>query len=110
MSLEEVIIDNLGKIAAKDILVYDTKERSPFYDEMVIATVDSQRQADAVVAYLEEDCNKYNYTLRKVEGRGSSWVLVDCNIIIVSIFTKEERENFAIEKIYMDTPCREIKI
>ena len=109
MSLEEVIISNLDRISARDILIYDTKERSPFYDEMILATVDSQRQADAVIAYIEEDCIKNNYTLRKVEGRGSSWVLVDCNSIIVSIFTKEEREHFAIEKIYRDTPCREIK-
>lgn len=109
MSLEEVIVSNLERVAAKDILVYDTKERSPFYDQMILATVDSIRQADSVIAYIEEDCMKEGFSLRKVEGRGSSWVLVDCNSVIVSIFTKEEREHFFIEKIYMDTPCTEIK-
>ena len=108
MSLETIIVDCLEKVSAKDILIYDTRERSPFYDSMVIATVDSQRQADAVISYIEDDCMKNKFELRKVEGRGSSWVLVDCNSVIVSVFTKEEREHFQIEKIYMDVPCKAI--
>ena len=108
MSLEEVIIDCLEKVNAKDILVYDTKERSQFYDKMVLASVDSARQATSVISYIEDECAKNNFDVRSIEGRESPWVLIDCHDVIVSIFTKEEREHFAIEKIYMDVPVKKI--
>ena len=108
MTLEEVIIDCLEKVNAKDILIYDTKERSPFYDEMVLASVDSSRQASSVISYIEDECAKNGFSVRSIEGRESAWVLIDCYSAIVSIFTKEEREHFAIEKIYMDVPVKKI--
>ncbi|MGM9969369.1 MAG: bis(5'-nucleosyl)-tetraphosphatase (symmetrical) YqeK [Anaeroplasma sp.] len=109
MILEEIIIENLGKVKAKDILVYDTKERSPFYEKMILCSVDSERQATSAVSYIAEEAEKNAFKIRSVEGQNTSWVLIDCYNIIVSIFTREEREHFAIEKIYMDVPCKEIK-
>ncbi len=51
MQLTEIIYDCLGKVKATDILEYDMKERSPFFDTMILASVDSERQASAVVNY-----------------------------------------------------------
>ena len=41
MNLEESIVEALGKVKAYDIISIDTKEKSPFYDEMVVASVSS---------------------------------------------------------------------
>lgn len=109
MTLEEVLLDSLSHVNAKDIIIYDMKGRSPFYDEMILATVDSLRQASAVISYIEDETKEHNYSIRNIEGRDSSWVLIDCNDIIISIFTKEERMHFALEKIYMDIPKRIIE-
>ena len=38
MNLREIVIDSLGKVKAKDVLIYDMKGFSPFFDEMVLAT------------------------------------------------------------------------
>lgn len=108
MTLEEVLVDNLEKVNAKDILVYDTKERSPFYDTMILASVDSERQATAAISYIKDSCSQNGFDVRSIEGMNSPWVLIDCYNAIVSIFTKEERNHFAIEKIYMDVPCKKI--
>lgn len=108
MTLEEVLLDCLSHVNAKDIIVYDMEGRSPFYDKMIIATVDSQRQATAVISYIEDETTQNNYQIRSIEGRDTSWVLVDCNDIIISIFTSEERAHFALEKIYMEIPSRKI--
>ena len=40
MNLREIILDCLGKVKAKDVLVYDMKGFSPFFDEMVLAIRD----------------------------------------------------------------------
>lgn len=108
MTLREIVLDCLGKIKAQDILDYDMKGYSPFFDEMFLASVDSQRQATAIVNYLKEACAQEQYPVRGIEGENSTWVLIDLNSIIVSIFTKEEREYFSLEKIYLDIPCKKI--
>ncbi len=108
-SLEELIIDNLGRVKASNIIVYDAKERSPFYDKIVIASVDSIRQCSAVIRYLIDDLAIHNYKIRSVEGKDTAWVLVDCFDIIVSIFQKEERDHYDIDKVYMDYPKKLIE-
>lgn len=108
MTLREIVLDCLGKIKASDILDYDMTSASPFFDEMIIASVDSLRQASAIVGYIKDACAKENYKVRGIEGENTSWVLLDLNSIIVSIFTKEEREYFSLEKIYLDIPCKKI--
>lgn len=108
MSLREIILENLAKIKAVDILDYDTRGFSPFFDEMILASVDSERQASAIIGYLKEDCSKEGFSIRGIEGEGTEWVLVDLNDVIVSIFTKEERERLSLEKIYLDRPCKKI--
>ena len=104
MTLEEVIIECLGKVKAHDIVIYDTKDKSPFYDKMIIASVSSDRQASGILNYLEEMLIENNYKIRNVEGKESSWVLIDMYDIILSIFTDSEREFFDIDKIYMEYP------
>lgn len=104
MTLNEIILDCLAKVKAEDILEYNTAEKSPFYDTMILASVSSDRQATAVISYIEEETAKNGFKVRHVEGANSTWVLIDCYSTIVSIFTKEERANFALEKLYMETP------
>ena len=109
MTLEEIILECLGKVKAHDILVYNMKERSPFYDEMILCSVDSERQATAAISYLKDEVSKGGYNIRNVEGANTPWVIVDCYDTVVSIFTKEEREHFSLEKIYMEIPCKKIE-
>ena len=100
--LKNIIVDCLSKVKAKDAICYNMKGYSPFYDEMIIATVDVERQATAVIGYIEEEISKAGYKLRSIEGANTSWVLIDCYDIVVSIFTKEERNNFQLEKLYLE--------
>ena len=106
MNFEEVIVNALGKVKATNIIAFDTKEKSPFYDEMIVASVSSLRQATAVTTYLKEDVEEAGFKVRSIEGRETGWVIVDCYDILVSVFTEEEREHFNIEKIYLDVPSK----
>ena len=109
MNLEEILIDCVKKVRGENICIYDMLNRSPFYDKMIIASVDSLRQANAVTGYIEEAFKDTNFKIRNVEGGNTSWVLIDCYDIILSVFTKEEREHFSIDKIYMDYPVKKIE-
>ncbi len=108
MNLEEILIDCVQKVNGNNILVYDMEGRNPFYDKMILASVGSQRQADAIVSYIEDAVKNTEYNIRHIEGVNSPWVLIDCNSIILSVFTNEERNHFQIEKVYMDYKSRRI--
>ena len=109
MSLEGVIVDSIGRVKASNITIYDTKEKSPFYDEMIIASVDSVRQCSAAIRYLVDDLALHNYKIRAVEGKDTPWVLIDCYDIVLSIFQRDERSHYDIDKVYMDYPKRIIE-
>lgn len=40
MTIREIVLSSLGKVKAEDIIDYDMKGYSPFYDEMILASVD----------------------------------------------------------------------
>lgn len=104
MELLDKIKEALDKVKATDIITYDMREHSPFYDYFMLATVSSSRQTGAIKSYIEEFFKDTPFKIRSVEGEGTDWVLVDCYDVILSIFTKEERERLEFEKIYMDYP------
>ena len=109
LSLEEIIYYNLGKVKATNIIAYDTKEKSPFYDKLIIASVDSVRQCSAIIRYLVDDLALNDYKIRSIEGKDTPWVLVDCYDIVLSIFQRDERSHYDIDKIYMDYPKKVIE-
>lgn len=104
LKIEDVITESLKKVKAKNIVIYNSEGRNPFYDKIIISSVDSQRQCNAAIKYIGEDLSINNYKVRSIDGKDSSWVLIDCFDAIVSIFEKEERTHFDIDKLYMDYP------
>ncbi|MDE7161250.1 MAG: RsfS/YbeB/iojap family protein, partial [Anaeroplasmataceae bacterium] len=66
MTLKEIVYDCLGRVKAEDILEYDMKGFSPFFDTMVLASVDSERQASAGVSYIEEEATEAGFTVRGI--------------------------------------------
>lgn len=102
MKLLKTIIESLDKVKARNINIYDMEGISPLFDYMVIATIDSNRQADAATHYLKDDLAKEGFEVKNVEGKNSAWVLVDCYDVLVHVFTDEERAHYSLERIYMD--------
>lgn len=110
--LEEDNLENLKKIVesvddakVKDIKVYETKNITPLFDYVVIATATSPRQMNAVVDHLKDDSSKKGFMIRGIEGvSGGLWVLVDLQEVLVNIFTEEEREKYALDKMWKDLP------
>lgn len=93
------IYDLLEKIDARDIKIYDVKNSSPFFDYILIATTDSERQADAFASYLKKD---ESLDVKNVEGKETSWLLCDLKDVLVHVFTQQDRENYALDKLYLD--------
>ena len=104
----KIVKEALEKIKATNLKFYDLKEVSPFSDYSVVATIDVDRQGNACVTYLEDFAKEGKIKIRNVEGRDSTWILIDLYDIILHLFTKEERANYDLDSLYMDIPQLDI--
>lgn len=103
------IYEVVEKVNAKDICVYETKNNTPFFDYVIIATVASDRQLNAVASNIKEDGAKYGYDIRGAEGvNGGEWVLVDARDVLVNVFTKQAREHYDLDRIWKNLPKVEL--
>lgn len=99
----EVIVEALESVNLKDIEVYDMKEKSPFYDYLIISSATSDRQLQAAISHIQKDLAENDFPHPRVEGKNSnSWVLIDAKDIVVNVFTKEEREYYNLEKMLVE--------
>ncbi len=103
-TLKEVVTEVLGKIKAQHVICYDMRGYSPFYDEMILCTVQALPQSTAAVRYMKEECDKNGFAVRSIEGVDTPWVIIDCYSLVCCLFTEEERQRFALDKLYLDLP------
>jgi ribosome-associated protein len=104
MELLELIKDALDKVKATDVKIYDLRGISPLCDFTVVATVDVARQANAVIDYLNLEERNQKLKIRNVEGRETTWILLDLYDVILHVFTPEERKNFDLDRLYLNIP------
>ena len=95
------IIKSLDKAVVSDVLVYDMKEKTPFYDYSIICSVNTSRQGMAAVDYIRDDAEKLGLWVRGYDSSpDSGWYLVDLNEIVVHIFVGEERQRYNLDSMY----------
>ena len=99
----EVIVEALESVNLSKIEVYDMREKSPFYDYLVISSATSDRQLQAAITHITNDLAEHKFEHPRVEGKNSnSWVLIDAKDIVVNVFTTEEREYYNLEKMLVE--------
>ena len=55
----QIVIDVLNKINAKEIKIYDTRDVTPFFEYLIIATASTNRQMNSLASYLKEASAKF---------------------------------------------------
>ena len=93
------IIEQLEKVKAKDIKVFNLKDISPFYDYFIIATA-TERQSNAAINYIKKALEEHE--IRHSEGKGGSWLLMDCYDLIVHIFDENTRQFYQFDQRLME--------
>ncbi|HEX9999080.1 MAG TPA: ribosome silencing factor [Actinoplanes sp.] len=92
---------------AQDIVVIDVGEQLAITDAFVIASASNERQVAAIVDAVEEallDLPEKAKPLRREGERQGRWVLLDYVDIVVHIQHAEEREFYALDKLWKDCP------
>ena len=80
-------------------------EQLPLTDVFVIASAPTERQVGAIVDEVEDRLRELGSKPIRREGeREGRWVLIDFGDIIVHVQHEEEREYYALERLWKDCP------
>ncbi len=92
---------------AEDVVVIDVGDQLVITDAFVIASAPNERQVLAIVDAIEEQLLQLPEkakAVRKEGERAGRWVLLDYNDIIVHVQHSEEREFYALDRLWKDCP------
>ena len=79
----------------------DLAEQSVIADYFVIADGATAQQVKSMADYLEEGMDKLQLRPIRKEGYADGkWIVLDYGDIIVHLFRKEERDYFALERLW----------
>jgi ribosome-associated protein len=90
---------------ASAIVALDVSGRLPLADVFVLATGRSERQVSGIVDAIEERLAVFGSGPPRREGRGGArWVLLDYGGVVVHVMHAEDRDYYALEKLWKDCP------
>ena len=90
---------------ADDILAFDVSDQLVITDAFLLCSAGSDRQVRAIVDEIEDKMREAGAKPVRREGeRDGRWVLLDYVEIVVHVQHAEEREYYALERLWRDCP------
>lgn len=92
---------------AQDIVIIDVADQLVITDAFVLASAPNERQVSAIVEAVEDALLRLPEKAKPVrrEGeRAGRWVLLDYSDIVVHIQHTEDREFYALDRLWRDCP------
>jgi ribosome-associated protein len=90
---------------AEDIIVIDVSGQLVITDCFVIASGANDRQVNAIVDEVEEQMRRAGQKPARREGtREGRWVLLDYVDIVVHVQHRDERDFYALDRLWRDCP------
>jgi ribosome-associated protein len=90
---------------AQQIVAFDVSEQLAITDAFVLASASNDRQVRAIVDEVEEKLRALGAKPIRREGeRDGRWVLIDYGDVVVHVQHEEERQFYALERLWRDCP------
>ncbi len=94
---------------ATDQLAFDVSEQLAITDAFLLATGANDRQVRAIVEEIEDKLRELDAKPIRREGhRDGRWVLLDYGDVVIHVQHSEEREFYALERLWRDCPTIEL--
>src|SRR4051812_32847497 len=94
---------------ATNIVAFDVSEQLAITDAFVLASASNERQVQAIVDEVEDKLRETGVKPIRREGqREGRWVLIDYGDIVVHVQHEEERQFYALERLWRDCPLIEL--
>ena len=96
---------------ADDVVVIDVSAQLVITDCFVIASASNERQVNAIVDEVEEKMRAAGYKPARREGtREGRWTLLDYIDIVVHIQHADERDYYALDRLWRDCPVVDVGV
>jgi ribosome-associated protein len=96
---------------AEDVVVIDVSGQLVITDCFVIASGANDRQVNAIVDEVEEQMRRAGYKPARREGtREGRWTLLDYVDIVVHIQHQDERNFYALDRLWRDCPTVPVEL
>ncbi|UAL28383.1 ribosome silencing factor [Nocardioides rotundus] len=94
---------------AKDVVAFDVSDQLAITDAFLVASGSNDRQVRAIVEEVEDRLREVDAKPIRREGhREGRWVLLDYGDLVVHVLHEEERQFYALERLWRDTPSIEL--
>jgi ribosome-associated protein len=96
---------------AEEIIALDVSERLVLTDVFLVVSGSNERQVKAIVDAVDEALHKEGAKAVRKEGVSEArWVLMDYGDIVVHVQHEEDREYYALERLWKDCPVVELPV
>lgn len=90
---------------ATNIVAFDVSDQLAITDAFLLASAGNDRQVKAIVEEVEDKLREIDAKPIRREGeRDGRWVLLDYGEIVVHVQHEEERQFYALERLWRDCP------
>ena len=90
---------------AENVLAFDVSEQLAITDAFLVASASNDRQVRSIVDEVEDKLREIGAKPIRREGqRDGRWVLIDYGEIVVHVQHEEERQFYALERLWRDCP------
>lgn len=92
---------------AQDIVIFDVADQLVITDIFLLASAPNERQVLAIVDAIEErllDLPEKARPVRREGERAGRWVLLDYIDVVIHVQHTEEREYYALDRLWKDCP------
>jgi ribosome-associated protein len=96
---------------AQQVIAFDVSEQLAITDAFVLASASNERQVKAIVDEVEDKLREHGAKPIRREGhREGRWVLLDYGEIVVHVQHEEERQFYALERLWRDCPVISVDV
>ena len=105
---QRAVVEALEDVKGRDIVVFNVAKQTAYFERVVIASGDSNRQVNALATHVQEKLKALGAKVVGVEGRrNGEWVLVDLGDIVVHVMHPAVRSHYNLEELWGD---KEVKL
>lgn len=98
-------VDALEDVKARDVVVFDVKKMTAYFDKVIVATGDSNRHCRALASRVQERVKAAGGRIYGIEGeKTGEWLLVDIGAAVVHIMQPAIRLYYNIEELWAPAP------
>ena len=98
---QRAVVEALEDVKGRDIVVFNVAAQTAYFERVVIASGDSNRQVNALATSVQDKLKAMGAKIVGVEGRrNGEWVLVDLGDIVVHVMHPAVRSHYNLEELW----------